>query len=238
MGSYASLFGEAQWRTPAIRGMILCVAGVVGLWGVGFFSGSLVVPAIGKALRAQNLPPEQLVAATQWWMAANLIVQNLGAFFGMIAFSKLAHIYGRKIVFACGFVAAFAATIFFFRNFQTKADIWMSAVMGFFQLGLFAGFAIYLPELFPTRLRSTGVSFCYNVGRFIAATGPLTLGALQKSLGEKAVALLPATADAAAKADAQLSAFRDAACWLAGIYLLGLLVLPFLPETKGRPLPE
>jgi len=238
MGSYGSLFGEAQWRSSAIFGMILCVAGVVGLWGVGFFSGSLIGPAIEKALRAQNLSPEKINAGKQWWTAANLIVQNICAFFGMIAFSKLAAIYGRKIVFAFGFIAAFAATIFFFRNFQTKSDIWMTGLMGFCQLGIFAGFAIYLPELFPTRLRSTGVSFCYNVGRFIAATGPITLGSLQKSLGESAVAALPKTADAIAKADAQLNAFRDAACWLAGIYLLGVLVLPFLPETKDRPLPE
>ena len=238
MGSYGSLFGEARWRSPAIFGMLLCVAGVVGLWGVGFFSGSLIGPAIEKALRAQNLSPEKINAGKQWWTAANLIVQNICAFFGMIAFSKLAAIYGRKIVFAFGFVAAFAATIFFFRNFQTKSDIWMTGLMGFCQLGIFAGFAIYLPELFPTRLRSTGVSFCYNVGRFIAATGPITLGSLQKTLGESAVAALPKTADAIAKADAQLNAFRDAACWLAGIYLLGVLVLPFLPETKGRPMPE
>jgi MFS family permease len=238
MGSYVSLFGDPQWRSSAIFGMILCVAGVVGLWGVGFFSGSLIGPAIEKALRAQNLSPEKINAGKQWWTAANLIVQNICAFFGMIVFSKLAAIYGRKIVFAVGFIAAFAATIFFFRNFQTKSDIWMTGLMGFCQLGIFAGFAIYLPELFPTRLRSTGVSFCYNVGRFIAATGPITLGSLQKSLGESAVAALPKTADAIARADAQLNAFRDAACWLAGIYLLGVLVLPFLPETKGRPLPE
>ena len=238
MGSYGSLFGEAQWRRPAILGMILCVSGVVGLWGVGFFSGTLIGPAIENALKAQNLSPEKIAAGKQWWTAANLIVQNIGAFFGMIVFSKLAHIYGRKIVFACGFIAAFAATIFFYKNFQTKSDIWMTGLMGFCQLSIFAGFAIYLPELFPTRLRSTGVSFCYNVGRFIAATGPITLGTLQKSLGDAAIAALPATADAVAKADAQLTAFRDAACWLAGIYLLGLLVLPFLPETKGRPMPE
>jgi MFS family permease len=238
MGSYGSLFGEVRWRKSAILGMVLCVAGVVGLWGVGFFSGALIGPAIEKALKAQNLSPEKINAGKQWWTAANLIVQNIGAFFGMIAFSKLAHIYGRRIIFACGLLAAFGATIFFYKNFQTQSDIWMTGLMGFCQISIFAGFAIYLPELFPTRLRSTGVSFCYNVGRFIAATGPITLGSLQKGLGEKAIALLPATADAATKADAQLNAFRDAACWLAGIYFVGLLVLPFLPETKGRPLPE
>lgn len=238
MGSYSSLFGEAKWRKPALLGMILCVAAVVGLWGVGFFSNALVAPAIEKALKAENLSPEEISRGKQWWSAANLIVQNIGAFFGMIVFSKAAHRFGRKPVFAVGFLAAFAATIFFYQCFQTKADIWMSAVMGFCQLALFAGFAIYLPELFPTRLRSTGTSFCYNVGRFIAATGPLTLGKLQKSLGETAVAALPATADAVAKAEAQLGAFRTAACYISGVFFLGLVALIFLPETKGRPMPE
>ncbi len=238
MGSYGDLLGAGRWRRSALLGMLLCVAGVVGLWGVGFFSPELVGPALDKSLRAEGLAGQALGAAKGWWTSMNLIVQNLGAFAGMICFSKFAHRFGRKKAFAVGFVMAFFATMFFFLNFNGKGDLWMSAVMGFFQLGLFAGFAIYLPELFPTRLRSTGTSFCYNVGRFIAATGPFTLGVLQQALGDKAVAALPATADALAKADAKLGAFREAACWLSAIYLFGLLVLPFLPETKDRPLPE
>ena len=238
MGSYGDLLGAGRWRRSALLGMLLCVAGVVGLWGVGFFSPELVSLAMDKSLRAEGLDRPALDAAKGWWMSMNLIVQNLGAFAGMICFSKFAHRFGRKKAFAVGFVMAFFATMFFFLNFNGKGDLWMSAVMGFFQLGLFAGFAIYLPELFPTRLRSTGTSFCYNVGRFIAATGPFTLGVLQQALGDKAVAALRATADALAKADAKLGAFREAACWLSAIYLFGLLVLPFLPETKDRPLPE
>ncbi|HSH94642.1 MAG TPA: MFS transporter [Roseimicrobium sp.] len=238
MGSYGDLFGDPRWQKSAILGMVLCIAGVVGLWGVGFFSPELVGPAMDKSLRAEGLAGPALAAAKGKWTSMNLIVQNIGAFLGMIAFSKLAHNFGRKKAFAVGFVCACAATMFFFLNFKGKSDIWMSAVMGFFQLGLFAGFAIYLPELFPTRLRSTGTSFCYNVGRFIAATGPFTLGVLQQKLGDKAVAILPATADAVAKADAKLGAFREAACWLSLIYLVGLVVLPFLPETKDQPLPE
>ena len=162
-------------------------------------------------------------------------------FFGALADQQtnvLAQGIGRKKAFAIGFVAAFAATVFFFQCFQSKSDIWMSGVMGFAQLSLFAGFAIYLPELFPTRLRSTGTSFCYNVGRFVAASGPFTLGVLQSNLAVAAVRALPETADEVIKAAAKLDAFRSAACWLACIYLVGLLVLPFLPETKGRPLPE
>ena len=103
----------------------------------------------------------------------------------------------------------------------------MSAVMGFCQLALFAGFAIYLPELFPLRLRSTGTSFCYNVGRFIAASGPFTLGRLQQWLAQGAVT-----------PEAKLAAFRNACCYISTAFLIGLVALWFLPETKGKPLPE
>ena len=238
MGSYSNLLGDVRWRKSAFFGMLLCVAAVVGLWGVGFFSGKLVGPAIEAALKAENLSPAEINQGKQWWTAANLIAMNIGAFAGMICFSKAAHRFGRKPVFAVGFIAALLSTVFFYQTFATRSDIWMSAVMGFCQLSLFAGFAIYLPELFPTRLRSTGVSFCYNVGRFIAASGPLTLGQLQLYLGKAAVSALPATADAAAKAAAELTSFRNAACYLSGVFLLGLIALLFLPETKNRPLPE
>ena len=158
MGAYGDLFGVARWRRPAVLGMLLCVAGVVGLWGVGFFSPELVGPALDKSLRAEGLSGPALGAAKGWWMSMNLIVQNLGAFCGMIVFSRSAHRFGRRPAFAVGFVMACAATMFFFLNFRGKGDLWMSAVMGFFQLGLFAGFAIYLPELFPTAVRATGTA--------------------------------------------------------------------------------
>jgi MFS family permease len=103
----------------------------------------------------------------------------------------------------------------------------MSAVMGFFQLALFGGFAIYLPELFPTRLRSTGTSFCYNVGRFIAASGPFTMGVLLQSL-----------AKGATTPEQKLEAFRETCQWMSLIFLVGLVALFFLKETKDKPLPE
>ncbi len=238
MGSYSSLFGDARWRKSALFGMMLCVSAVVGLWGIGFFSNKLVSAAIADSLSGKNLSAAAISEAKQWWSAANLIVLNIGAFVGMVAFSKAAHRFGRKPVFIVAFLAAMAATIFFYQEFNTRDDIWMSFVLGVCQLSLFAGFAIYLPELFPTRLRSTGVSFCYNVGRFIAASGPVTLGVLQANLGAKAIAALPATATAAMKATAELNAFRTAGCYMSSVFLIGLVALMFLPETKGRPLPE
>ena len=97
----------------------------------------------------------------------------------------------------------------------------MLPIMGFCQLSLFGGFAIYFPELFPTTLRSTGVSFCYNVGRFVAALGPTALGLLtSKVFIDKPEPM------------------RYAGVTMCAIFLLGLVVLPFAPETKGEPLPE
>ena len=73
---------------------------------------------------------------------------------------------------------AAASTMLVFLGLNTITDIlWMVPLMGFCQLALFGGYAIYFPELFPTRLRSTGTWFCYNVGRFVAAIGPVGLAA-------------------------------------------------------------
>src|SRR5207302_8050092 len=104
---------------------------------------------------------------------------NIGAFFGIYAFSHFTHLAGRKPAFAISFVAALVSTAIVFWYLREFNQIfWMIPLMGFCQLALFGGYAIYFPELFPTYLRSTGTSFCYNVGRFVAALGPLTLGML------------------------------------------------------------
>ncbi len=227
-GSYASLFGEARWRKPALLGMLLCISGVVGLWGVGFFSPELVGDVIGKHLKEQSIPPEKMAGTRLMWTGINMIMQNLGAFLGMMTFTKLASHYGRKPIFAIFFVAAFLSTAATFKFLSQPWHIFtLIPLMGFCQLALFAGFAIYLPELFPTRLRSTGTSFCYNVGRFVAASGPFSLGILQARLAAGAVT-----------AEAKLEAFRNACVWVSLVFLVGLVALFFLKETKGQPLPE
>jgi len=99
---------------------------------------------------------------------------------------------------------------------------WMIPVLGFCNLSVFGGFSIYFPELYPTRLRSTGVGFCYNVGRIIAALGPFTLGSLTVVFADAGF----------------VAPFRAAAITLASIYLLGVVVMRFAPETRGQPLPQ
>jgi MFS family permease len=229
-GSYSELLGDTKWRKSAIGGLLLCIAGVVGVWGIGFFAPELINGVIELNMKKENpdVEPAVIKSAQFTFRGINGIIQNTGAFFGMLAFTYLCQRIGRKKAFAIGFIAAMGATILFFRTFDgTWSTIWLSGVMGFFQLALFAGFAVYLPELFPTRLRSTGTSFCYNVGRYVAASGPITLGELQKGLIPQG-----------ATAEVKLQAFRDACTYMSVFFLIGLIALLFLPETKDRPLPE
>lgn len=226
-GSYTALLGDVRWRKNALLGMVLCIAGVIGLWGIGFFSPELVGDVMQRSLEAEGVPAAEIAGKKTYWIGVNSIVQNIGAFIGMLLFTKFAQSLGRKKAFAIAYIAALVATVGYFQLFNGRGDIWMSAIMGGCQLALFAGFAIYLPELFPTSLRSTGTSFCYNVGRFVAASGPFTLGSLQAAL--KAGATTP---------EAKLEAFRNACSYMSVIFVLGLVALIFLPETKGRAMPE
>ncbi|MEX0676856.1 MAG: MFS transporter [Pirellulales bacterium] len=228
LGSYSDLFGDPRWRRNAIVGMLLAFAGVVGLWGIGFFSYDLIATMLRDHFEAQGLSKAKIDASVGFWTGITSIVQNAGGFCGIYAFSVITHYTGRKPAFAVSFVAAMLSTAFVFAYIQEVSQIvWLIPIfiMGFCQLALFGGYAIYFPELFPTRLRSTGTSFCYNVGRFVAAIGPFTFGYLTSVV----------FADPTASADVPM---RYAGVSMCGIFLLGLAVLPFAPETKGQPLPE
>ena len=231
-GSYSELLGDRQWRSRALFGLLLAVSGVIGLWGIAFFSPDLqryvAGPVYKQEAEALGLTGAEAAKYIGWqggkWSGITSLVQNTAAFFGIFAFSMLTARFGRKPTFAFFLVMAGLTTAMVFRYLNSWTDIfWMVPLMGFFQLALFGGYAIYFPELFPTRLRSTGTSFCYNVGRLIAAFGPAALGLLTSVV----YADLPAP-----------DPFRYAGMTMCAVFALGLIALPFLPETKGKPLPE
>ncbi len=222
MGSFHELLSDPRWSRNAYVGLALAFAGVVGLWGIGFFSYDLLRPVLERTFRAQGLTGAELAGKTTTWIGITSLLQNLGAFFGVNAFTWLTQRTNRRKAFAVSFVAAMLMTAYTFWNLRTLTDIfWMIPLMGFTQLALFGGYAIYLPELFPTRLRSTGTSFCYNVGRLVAASGPLTLGMLTNRVFV-----------------GHPEPMRYAGVTMCLVFLVGLAALPFAPETKDQPLPE
>jgi len=226
LGSYAELFRDPRWRRNAIVGLALASVGVIGLWGIGFFLGDLTRSVFRQAFTAEGLSGRDLSGALTFWAGVSFLMLNVGAFFGMYSFGFVTQRIGRRPTFAIAFVLAGLSTAMVFWYLDEPSDIfWMAPIMGFCQLSLFAGYAIYFPELFPTYLRSTGTSFCYNVGRFLAATGPTLLGILTGSVfnGPDYPEPLP---------------WRYAGVTMCLIFVVGLLVLPFAPETKDRPLPE
>jgi MFS family permease len=241
-GSYGELLGS-EWRGRAVFGLLLALGGVIGLWGIGFFSPDLQryvsepqyrAEAVEKGYMTQEqleknqVPPEAskyINGQKAYWAGITSLVQNGAAFFGIFAFSWLTSSLGRKPAFAFFFVTAGLSTALVFLFLNSRSDIfWMIPLMGFFQLALFGGYAIYFPELFPTRLRSTGTSLCYNVGRFIAASGPALLGIL----------ISPAVFGSYPEP----LPFRYAGAAMCSVFGLGLVALLFLPETKDQPLPE
>ncbi len=143
-------------------------------------------------------------------------VQDIGSLLGMLAFTYLAARFSRRTAFLAAFLFAFAAVSGTFYGLKTEMDIyWMLPLVGFGTLSCFAGYSIYFPEIFPTRLRGTGVGFCYNTVRYLTAPFPFLLGWLST--------MIP---------------FRTVAVIMTSIYLVGIVALIWAPETKGKPLPE
>lgn len=220
--------GDTTYRSRAMVGLLLALAGVIGVWGIAFFSFDLVRSVLIVKLKAEGFTGAALDGKLTYWAGITSMVQNLGAFFGVYGYGLVAQKIGRRPAFAISFLLAMgsvAMTFWFLRDFN---DIFLLVpIMGFGTLSVFGGYAIYFPELFPTRLRSTGTSFCYNVGRFVAASGPALLGLLTGVVYKHT----------ATAGDPSLP-LRYAGVTMCAVYFIGLIALPFAPETLGRPLPE
>jgi MFS family permease len=332
VGSLADLFQHPRWRHNLLIGVCLGVAGMVGLWGIAFFSPELITTAFkNRALQAEEIKVAELCAAlktagsppiaylktkvspevvrrleevrspesgvrsqgeqvspavsealvtelnrliqgeslydAEAFRSVNLkkgtknlvesvqkngkpqqmhalnrqlveqsfpgmitelskmidrtksrgtMFQDLGAVLGMFSFTFAAAWFSRRTAFLGSFALCLVVVALVFSSLRTEAQVyWMLPLMGFATLSCFAGYSIYFPEIFPTRLRGTGVGFCYNTVRYLAAPFPFLLGWLST--------LFP---------------FRGVAVAMCSIYLIGIVALLWAPETKGRALPE
>jgi MFS family permease len=203
----AELFAPGLIRATLVGSGLAFVA-VFGLWGATNWTPTLV-----RALPdLQGLSASELTSRVSY---ATMLL-NVGALAGYFSFGPLADRFGRRWIFALMCVGSLVMLPVTFLTPRTYVEVlFLLPLLGFFNNGIFSGFPIYLPELYPTRIRATGAGFCFNIGRILAASGPFVTGYLVTLLGS----------------------FGLAVCVVALIYIVGLLILPFAPETKGQPLP-
>ena len=152
-----------------------------------------------------------------YWASVAGVLYNAGATLGYLSGGFLADGMGRRGYLLLLYAGSLVMTpIVFLWTHSLSAGLAAAAVNGFFTSGGFTWMAIYLPELFATNVRSTAAGIVFNASRFIAFLGPIFAGVLIQKFG----------------------GISSAAVSIALIYILGIVVSPFVPETRGRPIPE
>jgi MFS family permease len=168
-----------------------------------------VPPFIGSLAAKQHLP-------AQTWASYAGMSYNIGAICGYIGLGFFADRFGRKPVIMIFFAASLILTpVLYWWTHNLQLLLLVAAINGFFTLGQYSWMAVWLPEQFPTHMRATGMAFVFNGPRFIAFLGPLFAGLLIAHFG----------------------GFSNVAVSFSLIYILGFVLVPFLAETKGKPLP-
>jgi MFS family permease len=201
----ADIFGEGLARHTVLGA---CLAGIalLGTWGAVQFLPAWALQFTKDPLKA---------AWTQ-------IFSAVGACTIPIVVALLAQQFSRRAAYMGLCVLSLASCEVLYLFFRKDphfgfAFLLLATLVNGITAGFYGWLPLYLPELFPTRVRATGAGFTFNAGRVIAAAGTfLASGGLLSLFGSYALM----------------------GSIMALVYLLGLVVIYFCPETKGKPLPE
>jgi MFS family permease len=202
----SAIFGDRDLRRLSLLCMVMSFGTTVGYWAISSW-----IPAYAEIIAKRN----SAANATQLGAQAGMIYTFAGIL-GLTAAGFIADRFGRRTLLALAFAGSLVATpLVFLWAHSVNALMIAIAVNGLFTSGQFSWMAIYPPELFPTAVRGTAVSFIFNTARFVSFLGPVLAGFLISRLG----------------------GFSTAAMIFSASYLLALCAVPFLPETRGKPLP-
>ncbi|MCR4411760.1 MAG: MFS transporter, partial [Thermoguttaceae bacterium] len=147
------------------------------------------------------------------------IVLAIGAIVACFVAPVIGGIWGRRPVYFALSLLSLVSCAYLFRAmdpFDTGFGL-MACFVGGVTAAFYGWLPLYLPELFPTRVRATGQGLSFNFGRILAAAGAVQMGALVRLLGGD---------------------YASAGATITLIYVLGLVFIWLAPETKGKPLPE
>jgi MFS family permease len=199
------LFSDPAIRKQTIIVFLMSLTTTVGFWGISTWVPPFVAGIAAKA----GLPPAE-------WASYAGMAYTVGSVLGYISLGFLADAYGRKPVTIVYFILALLLTpVLFFWTQDLKMLLILACVNAFFSNGQYTWMPVWLPELYPTRMRATALAFAFNAPRFVAFLGPLLAGTMIVQFG----------------------GFGQAAMVLALIYIVGITAAPFLRETRGQSLP-
>ncbi len=202
------LFG-ARLRHSTTVGLLFALGSLLAIW-----TSQIWLPTIQTImLQKQGITGN----ATIPYVSAGMSLWGIGGIFGYACFGFLADALGRRptiVLYSLGTVA-------FGLGLYLGAESWapypyLLPLFGFFVFGVFSGHAVYLPELFPTHVRATAVSFCNGTGRVITSFGPLAAGLLVAPFGGN---------------------FSRAAALMTCFALLSVLAMAMGRETRDQELP-
>jgi MFS family permease len=154
----------------------------------------------------------------------------VGAIVGTIGAAMLGDWIGRRPAYTVMCVLSFFSVWGVFQlnhEYGTPLLVW-TFIAGALTASFYGWLPLYLPELFHTNVRATGQGFSFNFGRILAAVGALQAGTLTHAFPD----------DVTVGSFTLQGGYPLACSLMSAIYLFGVVIIWFLPETKGKPLPE
>jgi len=218
--SKRSAFTLTQLFQPELRRDTLVASALAFVVLLGLWGGTMWIPAAIREIAAASPEAAGLTGAeAERYLTEKasdgVMLLNAVSLVGYLLFGPLADAIGRRGTFFLYFAGAVVMfPIAFLSTSNVDVLFLLIPFVGIFTLGVTSGFPIYLPELFPTAVRTTGVGFCYNLGRFVTAGGVFLTGYLVGALGS----------------------YAKAATAVSLVYLVGMVVLLFARETRGQKL--
>jgi MFS family permease len=203
-----------------ISGAVVAGTIVLTWWACNAF-----IPLLGSTLavehaRQAGLPADASRLLAETWKARASNAFNFGGLLGSFAAIALAKVMGRPPMFSAYFLfCALMLFVTFGLDLSPATRLAMLFLVGAGVYGAFGPVPFYLPELFPARLRAMGSGFCYNVGRLVAAFGPLFVGMISARAGSSSAVL------------------GHTLLWLGVVPLTAALAAPwFVVETRSQSL--
>ena len=202
-----ALFAEPALRRDTLVCLLMSLATNVGWWGVATW-----VPIfIGLQMRAR------FQANPDVWSSYAGLVYNGFDILGLIGFAFVADWLGRRSALLVYFgLSIVLVPLLFLGTWAPGVLLLIAGLNGAFTAGQYSWFSVYVPELYPTRVRATAAAFIFNSSRFVAFLGPILAGAIIARLG----------------------GLQYAATAVGSIFVLGFAASFFARETRGQPLPE